>query len=94
MSGLVCGVCGIPWKLDKPLLYHLGALHCPTFDCSRECAECKDDFEAIGDGPPPTAQNVGTSEQVPTKRAPPDGSFTKAPGYAAMMAKLKGGGGG
>ena len=74
MSGLICGVCGTPWKLDKPLLYHLGALHCDSHACSRTCDECKDWEEAITHGE--TRKTV---------------SFTKAPGYAAMMAKLKGG---
>ncbi len=83
--GLKCCVCGEPWHLDKPLLYHHDKLHCPTFDCSRECAECKDDFEAIGDGPPVT-QNVGTSQEVPTKCAEP-----KTESYADMMRRLKGG---
>ena len=72
VSGLKCGVCGAGWKLDKPLLYHFGQLHCDTFGCSRECSECKDDFEAVDAAAAPA-------------------SFPKAPGYAAMMARLKGG---
>ena len=107
---LACDVCGIPWKLDKPLLYHGDRLHCDTFACSRECGECKDWERAVDDGATSCATradqkagdhpastrdsgqergNPATAE--PTKPPPSDGSFTKAPGYAEVMARLKGG---
>ena len=87
MSGLTCGVCGTPWKLDKPLLYHSGQLHCDSFNCSRECEECKDWEHAVSVDTP-----VSTNVEKPPQSEKPDGSFTKAPGYEAMMNKLKGGG--
>lgn len=55
MSGLACGVCGIPWRLDKPLLYHGDRLHCDSHACSRDCDECKDWERAIEDGATPYA---------------------------------------
>ena len=108
MSGLICGVCGTPWKLDKPLLYHHDRLHCDSHACSRTCEECKDWEHAVeggasdqdglrrpgaqGNGPVPERPDSNPagslrSEQIPAA-AP---SFSKAPGYAAMMARLKGG---
>ncbi len=107
---LACCVCGTPWKLDRPLLYHGDRLHCDTFACSRECGECKDWEHAIEDNEKATvgarpssgegsdvgparidAQRTSSSAGDITHGGHPDGSFTKAPGYAAMMARLKGG---
>jgi hypothetical protein len=90
MSGLVCSVCGTPWKLDKPLLYHHDKLHCDSHACSRECAECHDWEHAIeGEAASPTnTPGPEAHGKVATAAAP---SFSKAPGYAEMMAKLKGG---
>jgi hypothetical protein len=61
--------------------------HCPK--CEEKCDDCREFLEAqdlkdvVG-----MEHNVGISQQVPTV-CTPDGSFSNAPGYAAMMAKLK-----
>lgn len=109
---LVCGVCGSPWKLEKPLLYHHDQLHCDSHACSRTCEECKDWEHAVEGGATPCAtgadQKAGAPPLASTRDSdaergnphttgpnaspPPPGSFSKAPGYAAMMARLKGGG--
>jgi len=90
MSGLVCGVCGTSWKLDKPLLYHLGALHCDSHACSRTCEECQD-WEEVVEAANPTDGDRKAKIARPAAATTSDSSFTKAPGYAAMMQKLKGG---
>ena len=88
MSGLICSVCGTPWQLGKPLLYHHDQLHCDSHACSRTCEECKDWEHAVEDG---GTQARAKSPEPSAPAEPPPGSFTKAPGYAAMMARLKGG---
>lgn len=94
VSGLKCGVCGEGWKLDRPLLYHLGELHCDNHKCSRTCSECKDWEHAVENGGAHQSQAQGATHPgaEPTGSIPgaaPVGSFDKAPGYAAMMARLK-----
>ena len=86
MGGLSCSICGTPWKLDKPLLYHHDKLHCDSHACSRTCAECKDDFEAVS-----AIEGVSTNVEKPRQSEKATGEFKKAPGYEAMMARLKGG---
>ena len=89
--GLKCCVCGEPWRLDKPLMYHHNQLHCDTFACSRECGECKDWERAIEEGGVTHGgEDRKRGDSIGTPAAPV-GESTKAEGYAAMMARLKGG---
>ena len=104
--GLKCCVCGEPWRLDKPLLYHHDQLHCDTFACSRECGECKDWERAVEEGGG-TCSDAGQSLSVAScvsataAEDPPQMPGSQSGGspgppppsesYAAMMARLKGG---
>ncbi len=103
--GLKCCVCGEPWRLDKPLLYHHDQLHCDTFACSRECAECKDWERAVEEGATPCATGAdqkpagaapvaSTRDSEQERGNPATAEPTKPPpseSYAAMMTRLKGG---
>jgi len=84
-----CQFCGVP----SPIVAHAFCTegHCERRECIAKCQSCQDWIEAVGDGSP-MIQNVGTSQQVPTVRAEPKpGSFSKAPGYEALMKRMKGG---
>ena len=74
---LACGVCGIPWRLDKPLLYHHDKLHCDSHACSRECNECKDWERAVEEGATPCATGADQKSDPAVSLVQPRGSESK-----------------
>ena len=85
MTGLACCVCGCPWKLDRPLLYHHDKLHCDSHACSRECAECKDWERAI------TENGAASPADHGDRKREENVAPAAATNYQEMMKKIRGG---